>query len=300
MSSPTVVAVAKPRRRACGCAAARAERAAHFAVRRAVFVDEQEHVRRRRPRRARRQDHDAARDRHRGRSRRRARCGCTRCGDGAWKGDRLAVLPEARARRARRAARALRRARPRARAAATRMVAHDPARPTWRFFELARLAARRRRRSPSTGARTSRWRSRSTADRVSGSAARSHTSADSPPPARRSTRESSKVPHGAQARPRRAKAAHAASTCSGAAARTKPKLGKVSSQRSSGDAVGARQALDVERRAAAGELEQLQQRAGDAGHRDVARGVAEPALGDLDERLAVLAQLRRVAVAQRA
>ena len=57
-----------------------------------------------------------------------------------------------------------------------------------------------------------------------------------------------------------------------------------------GDAVGARQAVDVEHRAAARRLEQLQQRAGRAGHRDVARRVAEPALGDLDERVAVGAQ----------
>ena len=52
-------------------------------------------------------------------------------------------------------------------------------------------------------------------------------------------------------------------------------------------------------RAAAGALEHLQQRAGDARHRDVARGVAEPALGDLDERLAVVAQPLGLAVVQR-
>ena len=135
---------------------------------------------------------------------------------------------------------------------------------------------------------------------MSGSAARSHTSADSPPPASRSTRVSSKAPQGAQARPRRANASHASSTWSGAAARTKPKLGKASSQRSSATLSRPRQALDVEGGAAAGQLEQLQQRPGHAGHRHVAGRVAEPALGDLDERLAVLAQRRRLALAQRA
>ena len=52
-------------------------------------------------------------------------------------------------------------------------------------------------------------------------------------------------------------------------------------------AVRARERVQVERRAAAGALDHLQQRAGDARHRDVARGVGEAVLGDLHERLAV-------------
>src|SRR6185295_19213080 len=57
------------------------------------------------------------------------------------------------------------------------------------------------------------------------------------------------------------------------------------------DVVRAGESVEIERRAAAPrELEQLQQRAGDARHRHVAGGAAEPALGDLDERLAVVAE----------
>ena len=111
---------------------------------------------------------------------------------------------------------------------------------------------------------------------------------------------SSKCPHGAHARPRRSNAAQAGAACRGAAASRKPKLGNVTQPALERDAGGPRDALDVEHRAAAGALDHLQQRAGDAGHRDVARRVAEPRLGDLDERLAVLAQALRRAVAQRA
>ena len=241
---------------------------------------------------------DAARDRHRRRARR---------GRGAAVPARRAATGRATAwpccprRATARSARALVRF-----AVATagerggaRMVAHDPA--------AQRGASSSRSAGSATGDAVA-FHGRPhqpmaialSARRVSGSAARSHTSADSPPPASRSTRESSKAPHGAQARPRRAKASHAASTCSGAAARTKPKLGKVSSQRSSATPSGRGRRSTSSVRAAAGQLEQLQQRAGHARHRDVAGGVAEPALGDLDERLAVLAQLRRVALAQRA
>src|SRR5206468_4370223 len=65
------------------------------------------------------------------------------------------------------------------------------------------------------------------------------------------------------------------------------------------DAVRAGQLVDLELRAEAGGLEQLQQRAGGAGHRHVARGGAEPLLGDLDERLAVVAQPTGLAISQR-
>ena len=85
-----------PERPACGCAAASAERArplrrAPRRVRRRAGD-----VRRRRSRRARRQDHDAARDRRSRAGAWRAPCGSTRWASGDWKGDRLAVLPEAR------------------------------------------------------------------------------------------------------------------------------------------------------------------------------------------------------------
>ena len=211
---------------------------------------------------------------------------------GLWKGDRLAVLPEC-ARTARSAARSC--ASPSRTAGArggARMVAQIQL-PNVRFFEplgWARDGAAARYHGRRC---TSRWRSRSAApDAVSGSAAQVP---HRPPRAAAGQAQHAasrrSAPQGAQARPRRVNAAHAASACSGAAASRKPKLGNVSSQRSSGDARrGAGGASSVERRAAAGELEHLQQRAGDAGHRDVARGVAEPALGDLDERLAVVAQ----------
>ena len=63
---------------------------------------------------------------------------------------------------------------------------------------------------------------------------------------------------------------------------------------------GAGERVEVERGADLGELAELEQRAGDAGHRDVARGVREPALGHLDERVAVGAQPLGGAGAQRA
>ena len=118
---------------------------------------------------------------------------------------------------------------------------------------------------------------------------------------RRALRESSNCPQTSHARPRRvntvAGGRRRARRCGGeqeaeARERPQPALDR--------DAVGARQPIDVEHRAAAGRLQQLQQRAGRAGHRDVARGVAEPRLGDLDERVAVVAQALGRAVAQRA
>ena len=53
---------------------------------------------------------------------------------------------------------------------------------------------------------------------------------------------------------------------------------------------GQRMCGDVEPPAADGRLEKLQQRTGHSRHRDVARGMAEPGLGDLDECVAVVAQ----------
>ena len=136
--------------------------------------------------------------------------------------------------------------------------------------------------------------------RVTGSAARSQTSAVAPPAARRSTPESSNAPHGAQASPRRVNAAAAASTCSRCGGQQEPEARERHEPVRQRDAGRAGEALEVERRAAAvGQLEHLQQRPGDAGHRDVARGAAEAGLGDLDERLAVVAQALGRAVAQR-
>ena len=95
-----------PRRRAAlaprsaGVAARRAaSSSAHFAVRRAVFVDAQALFEG--DDRDERDDDagHAARGRPRSTARSSARCGCTRSDDGLWKGDRLAVLPEARVRR---------------------------------------------------------------------------------------------------------------------------------------------------------------------------------------------------------
>ena len=272
------------------------QRAAHYAVRRAVFVDEQEMF--------------AGDDRDERDARittlhaigiaRRRVAGAVRLypldAAGCWKGDRLAVLPEARPARSARGSCASR-SRPRASAAArawSRMIQL----PNVRFFERARLAARRRRgRLPRRPAPAHGDPAQPAArERLGGEVPhRPPTPRRRPGAARASRRRCRTARSQAAAR----EAAHASSTCSGAAASTNPKLGNVSSQRSSATPVGAREAVEVERRAAAGELEQLQQRAGDAGHRHVAGRVAEPALGDLDERLAVVAQLRRVAVVQR-
>ena len=83
------------------------------------------------------------------------------------------------------------------------------------------------------------------------------------------------------------KTSRAASACSGARGEQEAEARERPQPALDRDAVGARQAVDVEHRAAARGLEHLQQRAGRAGHRDVARGVAQPCLGDLDERVAV-------------
>ena len=122
---------------------------------------------------------------------------------GLWKGDRLAVLPEARVRHARRAARALRRRAPPASSAGTRMVAQVQL-PNVRFFERLGWerdgppAPYRRRHAPADGDPAAR------ASPVSGVAARSHTVRLAPPAASRSAASRRSSPHGAHARPRRA------------------------------------------------------------------------------------------------
>ena len=149
-----------------------------------------------------------------------------------WKGDRLAVLPEARVhqlggqlvRFAVRTASAC---------GGRRMIAHVQL-PNVALLRAARMGARRRagalrrRHAPADGDPASAARP------VSGVRARSQAVASLPPDAIRRTRVSSKLPQAAHASPRRVKAAIAASACSGGAASRNPKLGNVSSQRSSG------------------------------------------------------------------
>ena len=155
------------------------------------------------------------------------------------------------------------------------------------------------------------------ADGDAGALPRRHAPADGDPAARPVSGVRAEVPHRRLRRRRRPGAGRAVSSKRAArrarepAARRTPRTrrGGVlagaprAGSRSSGTSAAsaraaapsrARERVEVERRAAAGALDHLQQRAGDARHRDVARGVAEPGLGDLDERLAVVAQpLRR-------
>ena len=96
------------------------------------------------------------------------------------------------------------------------------------------------------------------------------------------------LPHGAQASPRRGERPRiAASACSARAASRKPKLGNVSSQRSSGAPSGRGSASRSSVAPQPAPSIICSSEPAMPGHRDVARGVAEAPLGDLDERLAV-------------
>ena len=135
---------------------------------------------------------------------------------------------------------------------------------------------------------------------MTGSAARSQTSAVAPPAARRSTPESSNAPHGAQASPRRVNAAVAASTCSGAAASRNPKLGNVTSQSASATPAGrgrrSRSSVAPQPAVSSSICSSDPATPGI----ETSRAARQSAgLGDLDERLAVVAQALGRAVAQR-
>ena len=217
-------------------------------------------------------------------------------GAGAWKGDRLAVLPEAR--HGALGARLVRFAvadRGRARRARgwSRMIQL----PNVRFFEP--LGWRRDGDAAAFHGRQHQPMAIALTPRVSGSAARSHTSADSPPPASRSTRG------GVEGAARRAGQAAARESL----ARRLGVLGRggeheAEAREGEQPALERRHrrgsaAVEVERRAAAApaRASAAASRRRRASRRRGRRGKA--ALGDLDERLAVVAQQRRVAVAQR-
>ncbi len=215
-----------------------------------------------------------------------------------WKGDRLAVLSRRARAPARRAARAIRRPHGRR---ARRIADGRPGAGAQRaVLRAPRMGARRSGGPLRRGHAPADGHPASTPNPVSGVLARSQTDASRPSAASRSTLVSSNRPHAAHASPRRWKTAAARPACSGAAASRNPKLGNVSSQRSSGAPSGRGRASRSSIGAGAGALDHLQQRAGDPRHRHVPRGVAEPGLGDLDERVAVGAQARRVAVVERA
>ena len=108
--------------------------------------------------------------------------------------------------------------------------------PNVRFFERLGWAADGaagalpRRHAPADGDPA--------ASPVSGVLARSHTARVAPPAASRRTRVASKLPHGGAGEPAAGERLARSSACSGVAASRKPKLGKASSQRSSGAPAG--------------------------------------------------------------
>ena len=198
-------------------------------------------------------------------------------GDGLWKGDRLAVLPAERALQlgAMLVRFAVRTAGERG---GRRMVAQVQV-PNVRFFERLGWQLRRRpgadarRHAPADGDRAA---AQPPPRPVSGAMSRSQTVAGA-------------VGAGAAVEPRESSKCTADLAGQAAArehvARGVGVLGRGGEQEAEareraqpaldGDAGGARQPVDVEHRAAAGGLQQLQQRAGGAGHRDVARRVAQ-------------------------
>ena len=307
----------RPRRRheaasaaaAAGVAAGRVrgERRATSPCASAVFVAGAGAVRGRRPRRARRRSRDA--------------CTSSALVDGAvggavrlyplgepglWKGDRLAVLPEAAHGAARRPTLVRFAVRDRGRARrATRMVAHDPA---------ARTCASS---SASAGARTARRRA----------LPRRHAPADGhrPPlvqPPRPVSGSPAQVPDGGLRRRRARAAARAVSskppqTARGQAAARERRAGRVgvlrrrgeheaearerTSQRSSGAPSRARQRVEVERARRSRPARCIcSSEPATPGIETSRAACAEPALGDLDERVAVVAQPLGRAVVQRA
>ena len=234
---------------------------------------------------------DAARRRRWSTARSSARCGCTRSTSRAVEGRPARGAARPRDAPARRDARALRGARPAGALGGRRMVAQVQV-PERALLRAPRLGpdgdagAVPRRHAPADGDRRCGPRP------VSGVPARSHTVRLRPPRRAAARRVSSKR---AARRAREPAREERARTARVGVLRPARRAGSRSSGTSAASAraatpVGPRERVDVERRAAAGALEHLQQRAGDAGHRDVARRVAEPALGDLDERLAVVAQ----------